>query len=210
MADGSPCIRRWGVWRGIEPKRHKPLNVNPKTASNPLVKAKRLFVSMGCSHFHMARESPGAYDEYQALGITKDLETAWSTEEATRIILQLHQNQTEGEKLAHVYSRLVHIVLPHRLSSLLAPTLQVTITIKSRMSQFERLLTAETIVGRQDVQYRPGLIFFSLDSSEISIAKQFIKVVQELVAEPFSSTEDDSRRQKLLAALAKTIDCCGL
>ena len=47
--------------------------------------AKRYFQSMGCSHFHMSREYPERYTEYEALEITKAQETEWRQDEINDI-----------------------------------------------------------------------------------------------------------------------------
>lgn len=50
-----------------------------------LERAKDYFYAMGCSHFHMSRESWDRYDEYRALSIDKETEKKWLREKLDKI-----------------------------------------------------------------------------------------------------------------------------
>ena len=49
-----------------------------------LEQAKRYFVSMGCSHFHLDREDVGRAREYRSLKISSATESFWRQEEFDR------------------------------------------------------------------------------------------------------------------------------
>jgi hypothetical protein len=46
--------------------------------------AKKYYIFMGCSHFHIDREHPIRRDEYRALHISSELESQWRNEEFIR------------------------------------------------------------------------------------------------------------------------------
>lgn len=48
--------------------------------------AKKFYIAMGCSHFHIDREYPTRRDEYRALHISSELENQWKKEEFLRMI----------------------------------------------------------------------------------------------------------------------------
>ena len=47
------------------------------TEIKTLEQAKRYFISMGCSGFHMMRENPQRFNEYKALDLDPNIESEW-------------------------------------------------------------------------------------------------------------------------------------
>jgi hypothetical protein len=180
------------------------------TPIKSLPEAKRYFQAMGCSSFHMAREYPERYDEYQALGISKATETEWASEEVLSKIGQIENGEKTSDELWVIHSRLADLILDHKFELYLDRLLEVTKSLETRLSQRDKLIVAETIVGRQDLRYRPGLIFRSRDSGRLATAKGFAHVARRLAAAPFTTMDLEHRRQRLLETLAQTENLCGI
>ncbi|WP_395752560.1 hypothetical protein [Prosthecobacter sp.] len=111
------------------------------------------------------------------------------------------------------------IVKGWELTPFLEEVQEVTCVIENAMSQRDRLLVAETIMGRQELRYRPGYVFQSLDAGKAALAGKFAAQVRRLVEQPFPKEnpeplypgEDlEQRRQCLLSALAATEQACGI
>ncbi len=172
--------------------------------------AKRFFQSLGCSPFHMDREYPSRYEEYCALGISRDLETAWTNEEITSALAQLRPGENGQVPLWCIHSALADRVEGHRFDQFLGDILEASRALLSSLSPKDKLLVAETIVGRQALQYRPGLIFQSSDAGQPQVAAGFAELAHRLVASPFETGELEARREHLLSTLAETERICRL
>jgi CheY-like chemotaxis protein len=181
--------------------------------------AKRYFKAMGCSGFHMCRECPVRYEEFRRLNIAKDQQRQWAEESVSAALAELRSGTLEREHLWSVHSRMTDIVKGWELTPFLEEVYEVTCVIGSMMPQRDRLLVAETIVGRQELRYRPGYIFQSLDAGNAALARKFAAQARRLVDQPFPKEnpeplypgEDlEERRQCLLATLAATEQACGI
>lgn len=73
-----------------------------------LEQAKRYFIAMGCSHFHLSRESFQRRDEYYALNISEDIEKKWRQEEVEHRLAEFPFN--EPEKIGFSYSSLKDMI----------------------------------------------------------------------------------------------------
>ena len=69
-----------------------------------LEQAKAYFLAMGCSHFHLSRESVERRDEYYAFKISRSTEMLWRQEEANRRLTEF--SFEEPEKIGISYSAL--------------------------------------------------------------------------------------------------------
>jgi hypothetical protein len=172
--------------------------------------AERYFKAMGCSHFHMSREYPARYSEYQFLQVNKRTEAEWIEEEIWAAVDLLGKATTEWSDLWAIHTRLTDLVVRNGFEGFLECVLAATSKIEARLPQFDKLLVAETIVGRQKPEYRPGLIFRCHDSARQDQAHGYYRLGRRLVNKVFQSQEHEQRRQDLLAALAVTATCCNL
>ena len=198
-----------------------------------LPEAKRYFQAMGCASFHMAREYPERYDEYRALGISKATETEWASEDILSKFRELENSEGTVKPLWAAHSSLADLVLAWRFDHYLERLLKATLTIEDRLGQFDRLLMAETIVGRQRLNYRSGLIFRSQDFGRVDLARGFSDAARRFVDAQFTMTKKqawngellqsgvpqsviarmpdlDQRRQQLLEKLTETESLCGI
>jgi len=172
--------------------------------------AKRYFKAMGCSHFHMAREYPVRNSEYFALRVSSASEVEWTREEISSAVDQLLSTATDRTELWSIHSELSDLVARDGFEPYLERLLAATSEIEPRLPLFDRLLVAETIVGRQKLEYRSGLIFKCQDTSKHDLAAAFYLLARELSDKPFRSQEHEQRRQTLLASLAATATCCEI
>lgn len=173
--------------------------------------AKRYFQSMGCSHFHMSREIPQRYSEYRGLNIPKSKETEWAQQEILSALDRLQADDTPRKELWSIHSSVTTLVLDGSFDDQLEPLMDASSFIEGVIrSQRDRLLVAETIVGRQDISYRPGLIFRSHDSTRRDLAARFACLVDALAEKPFAAPDEEDRRQRLLSGLEKTRVSCGI
>lgn len=173
--------------------------------------AKRYFQSMGCSHFHMSREIPQRYSEYRGLNIPKSQEAEWAREEILALFDGLRSEETPRKDLWSIHSAVTTLVFDWRLHDQLEALFDVSLSIEGVIrSQRDRLLVAETIVGRQGISHRPGLIFGSHDSSREDLAARYAGLADTLADKPFSGLDDEDRRQRLLLSLEKTKNACNI
>ena len=173
--------------------------------------AKRYFQSMGCSHFHMSREIPQRYTEYRGLKIPKSKETEWTREEMLSALERLQSDDTSRKELWAIHSAVTTLLLEGKFHDQLESLFDASLSIEGVIrSQRDRLLVAETIVGRQDIQYRPGLVFGSHNSSREDLAARFAGLASTLTDKPFVAPDEEDRRQRLLSALEKTRMACNI
>jgi hypothetical protein len=172
--------------------------------------AKHYFHSMGCSHFHMSREWPARYAEYCELNISKEVETEWTAESISTLIAELKHGEVGKEPLWTVHSRLVYLVVGGQLWQFLEEVYEASCAIQDSLSKEGRLLVAETIVGRQDLQYRSSLIFQSHDSGRTQLAVKFAELVRLLAGKLFKAKDKESRRQELLSNLTEAERLCNI
>jgi hypothetical protein len=171
--------------------------IKPNQSADKLEEAKRHFQEMGCSHFHMGRENPGYYKDYLALGICQETEMAWASETVSATIYRLCHETADRNELWSRHARLTDIVLGYKLNNSLESLLHATLVIEPLLPQKDRLLVAETIVGRQEAKSRKGLIFESLDAGQKTLAEKFVQLVRHLIKEPFAGLEMEARRQRV-------------
>jgi hypothetical protein len=181
-----------------------------ETPIRSLPEAKRFFLSEGCSSFHMSRDCPDLYDQYRAVGVSKATETQWVAEDLQSKISQLESGESNKDELWAIHSSIAGLVLEWKFEAYLDRVLEVTNAIEPRLAQRDGLLVSETIVGRQNLEYRPGLIFRSHDTGRFTTASGFAGAVRRLVAVPFKAADLEQRRQRLLDSLAQTLSVCGI
>ena len=136
--------------------------------------AKDFFISMGCSSFHMCREHPDRYKQYNALKISTSLEQQWVMESFSGIYEKVLSEQ-HSESLWCWHSDCEHYM--HRLNSkeYFSKMLKLTRFVASKEVDGNRVVIAETINGRRDNKFRDGLIYGSYDCGMVEEAKEFAK-----------------------------------
>ena len=131
--------------------------------------ARRYFISMGCSHFHLCRENFQRRDEYYALKISTDLESEWRKEEFEKRVENFHTN--EQKDLGWKFSSLASIIERKEfyLEKLLELSSQILVHLQS--DQIWNILS--TIIGNNGSKSRGGLIQKSYDLKRDDLANKF-------------------------------------
>lgn len=137
--------------------------------------AKEYFKAMGCSHFHMSREYPERYKEYEKLNISKSKEAEWREEEVDKYYSCILENK-DNTNLWWIHSRIADLVESLKTRRVLEKLVEVTFYIRDRVPYKDRVMVSETINGRKDRKYRSGLIYLAYDLHEIPMAKAFAEL----------------------------------
>ena len=147
-----------------------------------ITQAKVYFQTMGCSHFHMSREYPERYNEYKSKNISKSQEQEWTKESFLAIKDQIVDQHSNEEYLWSRHSEMVVLAKSLKSEEAVKFVRLATLQIIDRLHPKSCLLVAETIIGRQHIEYRDGMIFLAYDLSLKDIAKEFSDVALQLVA----------------------------
>ncbi len=140
-------------------------------------RAKAFFRAMGCSHFHMGREYPQRYEEYQSLSIPKRLEREWTYEALYGHIDALRSSATEPGRLWWRHSRAADLVQQLSVEDALELIHEVTEEIVDRLPVRTKVVVAETINGRGMIEYRhTGLVFLAHRLGRPDLAKRFSEI----------------------------------
>jgi hypothetical protein len=137
--------------------------------------AKKFFVSMGCSGFHMFREYPERYEEYKKLAISEYQENEWRLEQIDAYLRDIMVTKNNSE-LWYMHSEMAELVEVVKTSEALEKMLMATHHMRDTVPFEDRVIVAETINGRRDRKYRSGLIYLAYDLQSPSIAKGFVEL----------------------------------
>jgi len=134
-----------------------------------LEQAKRYFISMGCSRFHMMREYPKRYDEYRALDIDPSIESEWIKEEFVSKIENF--NTIPTNEYGHLLSSLDSTI--ERKEFYLEKLFELVLRMQEKLplDQIENVLS--TIIGNNGTKSKGGLIQKSYDLKRIDLANKF-------------------------------------
>ena len=167
-----------------------------------LADAKVYFQTMGCSHFHMCREYPERYREYQVLNATESQETKWTEEKLEDLRLQSSSSETDSKILWEIHSSMEDLVSTLKTIASLECIHKTTLLIEEHLPARGKMLVAETINGRQDFKYRGGLIFLAFDLGRKNIAESFADLSAKLSQS--ASTRLKSEAERCSKALSDT------
>jgi len=182
-----------------------------------LEQARAYYEAMNCSSFHMTREEPQRYEEFRSLRISEWTLQQWEREYMEKGIASLTNADTPVENLWFLHSQLADVVCSLFSFRLLAQFYEATLQLQTRLTPFDRLLVAETIVGRGEVKHKSGLIFRCHQMLRYGLAKQYADLTEKLGSEPFPDNEVNSwtgdrteeRRLQLLAKLERVRAACA-
>ncbi len=139
--------------------------------------AKRYFISMGCSLFHMMREYPQRFDEYKALDIDPSIESEWIKEEFENKIENI--NAIPTNEYGHFLRSLDSMI--ERKEFYLEKLFDLVLKIQDRLpiDQIENVLS--TIIGNNGTKSKGGLIQKSYDLKRIDLANKFYNQAKFLI-----------------------------
>jgi hypothetical protein len=144
---------------------------------NRIEQAKEFFQRMGCKHFHMAREYPQRYEEYQKLCIPEHLEREWTYEAFYEHIQALRSSTTEPSELWWIHSRAADLAQQLIAKDALEQIYEITELFVYRLPARSKVIVAETINGRGAIEYRhTGLIFLAHRLRRFDLAERLSEI----------------------------------
>jgi len=153
--------------------------------------AKEFYKAMGCSGFHMYREYPKRYSEYERLHILKQTETEWRKEEFDRYYASVVDN-TNPNSFWILHSSMESLLYSLKNKTALIKMLEVTQFMRDKVPLKDRVMVAETINGRTVRTARMGLIYLAYDWNNIPVAKAFVELSLH-----FSTYYDEQDNQRI-------------
>jgi len=139
--------------------------------------AKRYFISMGCSHFHLTREHPQRAKEYYALDIDRDIELQWLKEEFERQLSEI--NSDNLEHLCWRYSSLKDMMV--RDNFYLDKMIEVTDKIQDFLPTDQIRIILSAIIGNNATKGKEGLIERSFQLDRLDLVYKFIAHAKSLL-----------------------------
>ena len=142
-----------------------------------LEQAKRYFISMGCSHFHIDRENFQRAKEYRSLKIKSEIESEWRKEEFESKLENFYKISPNdfGWFLRSLDSMIEQ--KDFYLEKLFDLVLKIQETIP--LDQIEYVLS--TIIGCNETKSKGGLIQKSYDLKRIDLANNFYIQTKKLL-----------------------------
>ena len=134
-----------------------------------LEQAKRYFISMGCSVFHMMRENPQRFKEYRILDIDPKIESDWIKEEFENRVNNF--STIMPTEYGHLLRSLDSII--ERKEFYLEKLLELVIQIQVRIPYDQIEYVLSTIIGNSETKSKNGLIQKSYDLKRIDLASKF-------------------------------------
>lgn len=163
---------------------------------NDIEQAKKYFIAMGCSHFHMTREYPQRAKEYIALDIDPEIESEWRKEEFEK---KLGNFQTIKPSEYGAYLRNLDSMI-ERKEFYLERLFELVIKIQEKLPNEQIGFILSTIIGNNGTKSKGGLIQKSYDLKRKDLAEKFYTQVKLL----FKIASDNSI--KLTFAYGNLID----
>ena len=129
-----------------------------------------------CNGFHMYREHPKRYAEYEGMEITQVTEASWMREECETLIAELFQ--APGPSPTHWWQHHVAAEYIERLraTDLLRRFVSVTGHLRPLVPYRDRILVAETTVGRH-VPNEEGPIWTARSLRAFDVAQALVALV---------------------------------
>jgi hypothetical protein len=138
--------------------------------------AKEYYRQMGCSHFHMGRESAERYREYLQLQIPVEIEVKWEKERFNEYYETVVSRTVSDIPLWTIHSCMYDLFENQKDYEKLIKLLEVTYLLRDMVPLLHKVIIAETINGRTIHEARRGLIFQSFDMGRPNIAREFIEL----------------------------------
>jgi len=163
---------------------------------NDIEQAKKYFIAMGCSHFHMTREYPQRAKEYITLDIDPEIESEWRKEEFEK---RIENFQTIKPSDYGAYLRNLDSMI-ERKEFYLERLFELVIKIQEKLPNEQIGYVLSTIIGNNGTKSKGGLIQKSYDLKRKDLAEKFYTQVKLL----FKIASDDST--KLTFAYGNLLD----
>lgn len=142
-----------------------------------LADAERFYRAFYCSHFHMGRELPDRLDEYIAFRVTRATEDAWMREDCEMRLAEMLQATGVSPTLWSEHSIVSKFIERLRAPDLLIRFEAVTRHLQKLIPDEDRILVAETIIGRYDPDAPEGPIRLARSLREFGVAASLSALV---------------------------------
>lgn len=142
-----------------------------------LEQAKRYFISMGCSHFHLDREDFDRAKEYRSFKISSSIESAWRQEEFDKKLYNFFD--TDKSELGFAFSSLADI--SETTDYYLQHLADLTIQIIDKISNEQIRIVLSTIIGNDSTNTHGGLIQNAYGIRRKDLRNNFIKCALTLI-----------------------------
>jgi len=159
-----------------------------------LEEAKKLFFSFNCSRFTMGREEPQKYQLYIGLNVDKALENEWREE-----LLALYYRNVENDQSCIKFNQMYDLFENINSKSGLSIMIKALEQVLKILEEQNKIIIAETIIGRKAHSCRSGLIYMAYDLGELEKASLFAQYALQLLAGAF----EDVKLQKRLENVKK-------
>ncbi len=160
--------------------------------------AEAYFKAMGCSRFHMAREYPDRYAEYQRIVVDKTLERRWEAEEFEIKLANL--SQPTGEAGWDKFLDVADLPAVKNDGEGLQRLLDAASPLRETLDDLGRLIVAERILGDGPVGARGGLVHAALGERGLALANSYVSLAESLLGDA-KDADDRVRFQQATALL---------
>lgn len=127
--------------------------------------AKELYLKSNCSYFIMCTYHYSSYMEYRQLGLPKEQEDLWKNEKLRMLKVQM---QKTGDY--KIFGRLYDIAITFRDYPRLFMMWDAFNQIAQPLAINQRILVAETVLGKRFLKVRSGLIYWAYDIGQKGVA----------------------------------------
>lgn len=167
-----------------------------------LEQAKAFFRAMECNSYHMAREFSDRYDEYKALGISKETEHAWIEERFDEYHAGLVSGQGFPEPW-HTYARMYELFEVLHTGEALHKMLAAAEAMRDYVPMNERSMIAETILTVWVRKARRGMLYKAYDMGDHAAARSFAELALHFAT---YEGDDDWHRKRAQKAFDLCVD----
>lgn len=164
-----------------------------------LVEAEIFFKGFKCSQFSMARENLEQYEKYKALKIPKETEKEWRGDEFFKHLNIVEANIESNGELFEVWyniNNMCELVEDIKDINLIKLIYKLIVDLFERLSINNRIIIAETIIGRKNISCRSGLIFLSYDLNDKELSNSFFQLSLKLLDVKAMNDEDSERLEQ--------------
>lgn len=144
----------------------------------PLSNARQFFEQMWCSHFHMSRDYPSKYEQYLALGISKEQECNWRRERIDAMAKELSdatsaewQSFTQFDSVCEYQGDIQSLQLLNRIAGV----------VRDKLPPKGGLIVAELLIGISAYHYNCGAVYFAVALDQKAIARQLVECAEVLI-----------------------------
>lgn len=136
-----------------------------------LEKAKAYFVYMHGNGFHMCREYPERYEEFQKLSIPEDVINAWSRDLMRAAVAEATNSETPQDVAENSFRKLLPQVRRLKSNEAFQSLCQAVDAMIDRAPGTGLFTAADIIAAGQPAEHRAGIIY-SIDSDHGDLAAQ--------------------------------------